>query len=428
LNKIIFIVFLVTSLFGDNYKKALEAYYKRDFNSTLKLLKPLIDNEDPRAQYQLGVMYRYGKGVKEDYQASRKLFKKAFITNQKIACGSYFLGMCQGKGNAEAQNDLGEAHLRHHWAERDEDKAADWFKKAAAQGHANAQFRLGSMYYSKDKSFVDKLAYKFIPNLFQPVPHSQSWPKSLPADAVSQDLDKALELFIKSTKQGHPGGQYMLANMYHQGDIVEKSNEKAYDLYKRSANQNFSPAQVQLVQFYLQGIGTKTNFAKAVYWYERALENKQYIYGKEYRLKRMKAELVPMQKLANEGNSKAQYEMGQMYHGNTLRYFDITRNPKRALLWYEKAIKNDYAPAQSAVGYMYCYGKEHGQWVKQDTEKSLYWYHKAAEQGYPEAFYKLHGVYLGYCEKNNKNSSFKVDLETANYWLKKANDAGYKND
>ncbi len=353
-------------------------------------------------------------------------YEEAFFANKAMACESYFLGMCQGTGDPKAQNYLGEAYLKGYWVEKDLEEAVYWFKKASKQGNANAQYRLGTMYYSKDKDFFEKLAFMFLPRMSS-APRPQPWPHKLPADAISQDKDKALSLFEMSSNQGHPGGQYMLANMYSHGDIIQKDNKKAYNLYRKSANQNFSPAQVQLAKAYLHGIGTKTNFEKSVYWYEKALESKRYFYGGKYKVERIKAELVPMQKLADEGNAKAQYGMGQMYHGKTQRYFDITRNPEKAFFWYKKAIKNDYAPAQSAVGYMYCYGKERGQWVEQDIKKSLYWHHKAASQGYAKSYYNLNVVYSGRCVKNKKNSSFKIDKEKAKYWLKKANEAGYKN-
>ena len=425
MNKIIFITFLTISLFADNYKEAMQAFYQRDFNLTLELLRPLIKNEDPRAQYQLGVMYRYGKGIKEDYQASRKLFKKAFITNQKLACESYFLGMCQGEGDAEAQNGLGEAHWRHHWAEQDRKKAAYWFKESASQGNANAQYRLGNMYYRDRKGFFEKLADKFIPNLHQTAPSGYSYSGSTES-GIPQDKDKALFLFEKSAEQGHPGGQYMLAEIYSSGTVVKKDTKKAYKLYSKAANQNFSPAQDRLANLYLQGIGTPLNFKKAAYWFERALENKQYVWRGKSIAKRIKAKAVPIQDLANEGNAKAQYEMGQIYHKRIFYGYDIPRDLKKAFYWYEQAIKNDYAPAKIIVGNVYCYGRESEIWAKQDTEKALYWYNQAAEQAYPEAFYQLYKVYSGGCNQYNKDSSFKPDKEKSEYWLNKANEAGYQ--
>jgi len=350
--------------------------------------------------------------VPEDYE----YYEKDFITSKELACESYFLGMCRGKGDPKAQNYLGVLYLKGDGVERDLKEAVYWFKKAAAQGNADAQYRLGTMYYSEDRSFSEKLAFKFIPNIHQPVARSQSWPKSLPVDAVSQDKDKALMLFQKSSEQGHSGGQYMLAVMYSKGNILKQDNKKANNLYTLSANQGFSPAYVKLAEGYLQGIGTKINFEKSVYWYERALKVDQYFYGRENKVKRIKDILVPMQKLADEGNAKAQYEMGQMYN-DSLSYFNIPRNSEKALFWYKKAAENNYAPAQYYLGNMYSYGSI----VKPDKKKSLYWYHKAAEQGHAMACYALYEL----SKKALKGNPDKLDEEKEIYWLTKAAENNY---
>ena len=76
--------------------------------------------------------------------------------------------------------------------------AANWFRRAAVQGHAEAQCYLGFFYY-----------YGY---------------------GVEQDYSKAVYWFQKATDQGHAGGQYHLAVCHQFGFGVEKNIQKAKQL------------------------------------------------------------------------------------------------------------------------------------------------------------------------------------------------------
>ncbi len=52
------------------------------------------------------------------------------------------------QGNAKAQYNLGIIYLNGEGVPQDYAKAVGWWRKAAEQGHAGAQFNLGFMYYN----------------------------------------------------------------------------------------------------------------------------------------------------------------------------------------------------------------------------------------------------------------------------------------
>ena len=85
------------------------------------------------AQYNLGVCYSEGDGVKQDQREGASWYRKAAV--QGVAAAQYYLGMCYLEGNGVAQ---------------DKQKAVVWFRKAAVQGHAVAQFYLGVWYLEGD--------------------------------------------------------------------------------------------------------------------------------------------------------------------------------------------------------------------------------------------------------------------------------------
>ncbi len=49
-------------------------------------------------------------------------------------------------GNAVAQNKLGVMYSAGRGVQKDDNQAADWFRKAAEQGNSRGQFNLGVMY------------------------------------------------------------------------------------------------------------------------------------------------------------------------------------------------------------------------------------------------------------------------------------------
>jgi TPR repeat protein len=86
---------------------------------------------------------------------------------------------------------------------KDEAKAVEWYEKAAAQGHAEAQNNLGVM-YDKGKG-------------------------------VPQDQARAVEWYRKAAAQGNPTAQYNLAIMYADGIAIQKDELMAYAWFNLSA-------------------------------------------------------------------------------------------------------------------------------------------------------------------------------------------------
>lgn len=76
---------------------------------------------------------------------------------------------------------------------------------------------------------------------------------------------------------------------------------------------------------------------------------------------------------ARHGNSRAQFELGQMYEeGET-----VERNMEVAVRWYTQAAEAGNTDAQFTLGVLYATG----QGVAQDKSQAVYWQKKAAEAG-----------------------------------------------
>src|SRR5690606_32464319 len=109
-----------------NHTNNTNNYIKQHKNTNIELnVTETIQTEDIKTQYKIGVQY-YNT---QDYTKAFKWFNKA-----------------ASQGHADAQTKLGRTYEEGTGVEQDEQKAFKWFKKAAKQGHTYSQNNLGFMY------------------------------------------------------------------------------------------------------------------------------------------------------------------------------------------------------------------------------------------------------------------------------------------
>lgn len=87
----------------------------------LKEFKQRAKQGDTEAQFNLGIMYYYGYGVKQNY-------KKAFKCRLKAA----------KQGNIEAMNNLGTMYFNGKGVKQNYKKAEEWWLKAI-KGYKNSE-------------------------------------------------------------------------------------------------------------------------------------------------------------------------------------------------------------------------------------------------------------------------------------------------
>jgi TPR repeat protein len=114
---------------AQDFDKGLAAAQAGDNATALQEWRPLAEQGNATAQYNLGVMYDNGYGVIQDYAEAADWWRKA--AEQGEASAQYNLGIMYDNGRGVTQD----------YAE-----AANWYRKAAEQGYASAQNNLGVMY------------------------------------------------------------------------------------------------------------------------------------------------------------------------------------------------------------------------------------------------------------------------------------------
>jgi TPR repeat protein len=83
------------------YEKGLAAHEKA-YATALRLLRPLAEQGNAVAQYNLGVMYAQGQGVSQDYAAAASWYLKA--AEQGNAVAQYNIGVMYEDGQGVPQD------------------------------------------------------------------------------------------------------------------------------------------------------------------------------------------------------------------------------------------------------------------------------------------------------------------------------------
>lgn len=101
------------------------ALQRGDYRVAAALFRPLAEKGDPRAQYNLGLLYASGLGVTHDFQAALKWHRLA-----------------AGQGHAGAQNALAQMYAKGHGVPQDTVRAHMWYSVAVESSTAGSKEEL----------------------------------------------------------------------------------------------------------------------------------------------------------------------------------------------------------------------------------------------------------------------------------------------
>jgi len=147
---------------------ATQAHLEALTQSDLSRLVAEAESGDRKAEYMLALVYQEDRLVPRDLAATRKWMlrsaEQGYVPAQTGMAELYITGvkddgpiphrddaekwfrLAAAQGDADAQFWLGAAYQRGWFGAFDDQEALKWLRKAAAQGLPNAQFRLGQMY------------------------------------------------------------------------------------------------------------------------------------------------------------------------------------------------------------------------------------------------------------------------------------------
>ena len=321
------------------------------------------DNTDQTWWLYVGFAYFTGYGVTENAAEAVKWFRKA--AEQGDATAQYNLGCCYANGEGVA---------------KDPAEAVKWFLMGAEQGDTGSQCGLGWCYDN--------------------------------GAGVPKDSAEAVKWFLKAAEQGDATAQYNLGCCYANGAGVPKDSAEALKWFRKAAEQGNINAQNELARFYSSGMSE--NLEEAAKWLRKAAEqddakakgNLGLCYANGEGVTKDPVEAVKwFREGAEQGDAGSQCGLGWCYDNG----YGVAKNVEEGFKWTQKAAEQNYATAQYNLGCNYSSGKA----VAKDQAEALKWFRKAAEQGHAIAQRRL-GVC--YC----KGEGVAKDHAEAVKWLRKA--------
>ena len=279
----------------------------------------------------------------------------------------------------------------------DDVAAVEWYRKAADQGFAEAQFNLGKMYSAglgvgRNKKEAENWYRKAADQGFADAQCSLG--EMLDASRSCKFSQEAVEWYRKAAEQGLADAQFNLGKMYASGSGVSKNEKEAVHWFRKSAEQGFADAQLGFGMTLYNGRGGDQDHQEAAKWFRKAAEqgiaeaqnNLGAMYGEGLGVGKDQKEAANWyRKAAEQGIAVAQFNLGAMYEQGV----GVDKDEKEAVKWYRKSAEQGFADAQFNLGVMY----EEGVGVGKDEKEAVKWYRKAADQGLAEAQCNLGVMY-----------------------------------
>lgn len=249
----------------------------------------LAQSGDVQAQYELGLAYLHGEGVKEDYLLAKQWLEQSANANF-----------------ADAQTALGEMYFKGIGVEQDYQQAKIWFEKAAKQKEVYAEHYLGTMY--------------------------------LGGLGVKQNAQQAEYWFKRAVKQNLAEAKFALGELYFYSHVykvkTKMTKKEILSLYQQSAEQGFAVAQHKLGMFYFAGVMSGNNKISSIDTFVNTANS--------FSGKNGQKALYWLERAAEQGYVKSQVFLGLQYSMNS-------NTTDKAKYWYDLACQQEHIPACNAL-------------------------------------------------------------------------------
>jgi len=264
----------------------------------------LAEQGDADAQCQLAWEYcgDFDHLNHEDYASAARWFRRAGDHGHAAAqfeLATLYYEAASWESSTGWSRDLWKAIAAALWASDlaaldNHAEAARWFRKAAEQGHAKAQFNLGYLYQT--------------------------------GLGLRQDYAQAVRWYRRAAKHGHSAANANLGGIYYQHAQRFGVYPGAARWFRKAAELGHASAQSALGYIYYLGQGIEQDYAEAVKWYRKAAE---------------------------QGIAAAQHNLGVAYYNGN----GVTQDYAVAVRWYRKAAEQGVAASRSVLSYMYGSGQ-----------------------------------------------------------------------
>jgi TPR repeat protein len=397
--------------FDVNYTNATECYLVAS------------NNGDSRADYRLGMMHEYGKGVnkilnKAIYYYERASLKENTRANYRLACfylegygvtqdllkAFHYFTKASIKGYIQASKALiisedynviklyeNDSIVNGIKMQFDEETKVNMLEKATEEGYTQLQYQIGVWYESKN------------------------------------DYSSVFKWLSRAANIGVTDAYYRVGVLYEEGRGVEQNYRLAADMYHKAAEKEHEDACYRIGRLYQYGNGVDLNYLKAYQFYKKAQEMGQ---AEAHEILNITLETT----LASNGDTEVELldPLSQEYQGSLsmckcvaehgdveiqfqvgFAYEYIVSKPDyvEAFNWYSMAAESSHREAIYHLGLLY----EKGLGIPQDYQKAIQLYNYAGHLGSDKALHQLGVVY-------HDGKGVDIDLTKAiEYYTRSAN-------
>ncbi len=287
----------------------------------------------PDALYALGLAYKTGDGVGQDYGKAIQYWKQAAHLRK-----------------AEALVELGKLFYYGEGVAQDFDFAFNCWNDAATLGNVDAMFLLAELYMD---GYQD-----------------------------GADSDETFKWLTKAAAGGHPDAAYFLALGYKTGEWgMPVDATQAAKWGKEAAAKSHLDSIVEKAKAYANGTGVHQNLPRAVRWWQVAAEagdaHALYELGKAYWFgEGVKKDVGKAKRYMLLSSRKGDVEAMNAY-GFILMDDCNPTVQRQAIPYFERAAEKGFVGALLNLGALYY----HGNVVKADDDKAYRYFEEAAEKG-----------------------------------------------
>ena len=384
---------------------------KQDYNTAMKWFVQAANQRNQDAYYYIGHMYEKGYGVTKNLIEAENWFKKGAAEGHKV-CLESLERLQAEKTETKTSTNTGGSVLKgagEEWFKKGMDarvgkkysEALQYFLKAAALGHVEAQSWLGWMYangqgavknYNEAFKWTSKAAEKG--HTGSAVNLGYFYRNGL---GVTKSDAQALQWYRKAAEKGVSSGQFNYGFMFYYGYGVKKDYSEALRWFTKAADQNYKDAFSYLGEIYEKGYGVLKNHEKAISYYKKGADK-----GDDFCKKALKR--IEASESADDWYYAGVEEEGRGNYEEAVRYYKkaakanhiealfdlacmfkngkgVEQNKGTAAQFFLRAAKLGDSVSQDEIGDMHYNRKEY----IEATE----WYSKAARQGYAPSMFNL---------------------------------------
>ncbi len=342
----------------------------KDPTAAAKLYYMGAEAGDPVSQDNLGWLCVSGVGVtQKNYPLALKLFQQA-----------------AAQGNARAEGNLGYLFSKGLGVQEDKAEALRWYRKSADNGDLKSQRYLGEAFLNGEIGVRDPSQSLHYALLAASRGDERSFTTltlqiatlTVPAP---EEMKKAFPFLLKQGEENHSGAYIPVGLCYLKGfGTPTDSTEAQTWLMKGAEDPQRSEALLPVCSWLnsgLNGYPKNPELAHALLLTaSKAGNTKAATMGAMLNSDPSKS-IADLQKLADGGDSMAQYELGIRYQNGD----HAPSNPHMAMRLFQEAAEKGNLPAMYHLGVLY----QGGILVKKDSAKATAWYLKAKAGGFPPA-------------------------------------------